>query len=267
MTDRLHLQPQHRAVLEALVREHLPEVEVWAHGSRVHGCSQDGSDLELVLRGPGLKELPAGHVADFEAAVREAHVPFPVEACDWARLPEQFHREIERDHVALADAGRSSITFGTATLGEVTKLTLSSVDKKSKNGEFTVSLCNYMDVYSRSFIQADIPFMTATATRKEIERCRLQTDDVIITKDSEKHDDIGVPALVRENIKGLVCGYHLAILRPSKDKIHGPYLYYALQTGEARHQFHAFANGVTRFGLRKDDSIYSPPLLMTNRFS
>ncbi len=101
MTDRLHLQPQHRAVLEALVREHLPEVEVWAHGSRVHGRSQDGSDLELVLRGPGLKELPAGHVADFEAAVREAHVPFPVEACDWARLPEQFHREIERNHVVF----------------------------------------------------------------------------------------------------------------------------------------------------------------------
>ncbi len=101
MTDRLHLQPQHRAVLEALVREHLPEVEVWAYGSRVHGRSHDGSDLDLVLRGPGLREIPAGNVADFEEAVRESSLPFLVEARDWARLPARFHREIERDHVVL----------------------------------------------------------------------------------------------------------------------------------------------------------------------
>ena len=29
MADRLHLQPKHRRVLEALLREHLPGVEVW----------------------------------------------------------------------------------------------------------------------------------------------------------------------------------------------------------------------------------------------
>ena len=54
MTERLHLSPKHRAVLEALLREHMPGVEVWAYGSRVDGRSHDGSDLDLVLRGPGL---------------------------------------------------------------------------------------------------------------------------------------------------------------------------------------------------------------------
>ncbi len=133
MTDRLHLEPKHRQVLTALLREHLPDVEVWAYGSRVNGRSHDGSDLDLVLRGPGQGEIPADKLADFEEAVRESTIPFLVEARDWARLPERFHREIERDHVVLADAGRSSITFGTAILGKVTKPTLSSVDKKSKN--------------------------------------------------------------------------------------------------------------------------------------
>ena len=37
MADRLHLQPKHREVLEALLQEHLPDVEVWAYGSRVSG--------------------------------------------------------------------------------------------------------------------------------------------------------------------------------------------------------------------------------------
>ncbi len=101
MTDRLHLQPKHREALDALLREHLPDVEVWAYGSRVNGRSHDGSDLDLVLRGPGLKEIPVGNMADFEEAVRESCIPFLVDARDWSRLPEQFHREIEREHVVL----------------------------------------------------------------------------------------------------------------------------------------------------------------------
>ena len=58
MSDRLHLLPRHRRLLETLLRRYLPDVEVWAYGSRVNGRSHDGSDLDLVLRGPGLKEIP-----------------------------------------------------------------------------------------------------------------------------------------------------------------------------------------------------------------
>ena len=101
MADRLHLRPKHRQVLEALLREHLRGVEVWACGSRVSGRSHDGSDLDLVLRGPGLKEIPSGRLGDFEDAVRDSTIPFLVEARDWTRLPERFHQEIERDHVVL----------------------------------------------------------------------------------------------------------------------------------------------------------------------
>ena len=108
MADRLHLQPKHRQVLEVLLREHLPDVEVWAYGSRVSGRSHDGSDLDLVLRGPGLIEIPLVQLGNFEEAVRESTIPFLVEARDWARLPERFHREIERDHVALATNTRST---------------------------------------------------------------------------------------------------------------------------------------------------------------
>ena len=103
MTDRLHLLPRHQRILEELLREHLPGVEVWAYGSRVSGRSHDGSDLDLVLRGPGLAEIPIGQVADFEEAAGESNLPFLVEARDWKRLPEHFHREIERDYVVLVN--------------------------------------------------------------------------------------------------------------------------------------------------------------------
>ncbi len=150
-------------------------------------------------------------------------------------------------------------------LGQVINLTLSSVDKKSKTGERTVQLCNYTDVYNNSFIHGNLDFMMATATEQEIARCSLFAGDVVITKDSEKYDDIGVPALVREDVPKLVCGYHLAILRPSVSEIDGAYLFYALKADNAQRQFHSYANGITRFGLRKADiglvEISLPPLL------
>ena len=151
-----------------------------------------------------------------------------------------------------------------ADLAQVVDLILSSVDKKSKPNEQAVQLCNYMDVYKNSSIWADMDFMVATATEREIEKCSLLAGDVVITKDSEKHDDIGVPALVRKTVSNLVCGYHLAILRPLISEIDGAYLFYALSTIEAQRQFHSFANGITRFGLRKFDiglvEIPVPPL-------
>ena len=103
----LHLSARHRAMLEALLQEHLPEVEVWAYGSRVNGESHDGSDLDLVLRGPGLAKIDISRLVDFEEALRDSTVPFLVEAHDWARLPESFHSSIERDYVALVEKDRS----------------------------------------------------------------------------------------------------------------------------------------------------------------
>ena len=56
-----------------------------------------------------------------------------------------------------------------------------------------IRLCNYVDVYKNDRITSAIPFMSATASQDEIERFRLKQGDVLITKDSEAWDDIGVP--------------------------------------------------------------------------
>lgn len=103
MTDRLHLPTKHRRILTKLLRQHLPDVETWAYGSRVNGRSHEGSDLDLVLRGPRLDAMPLERLIDFEEAVRESTIPILVEARDWARLPERFQREIERQYVVVAE--------------------------------------------------------------------------------------------------------------------------------------------------------------------
>ncbi len=102
MTDRLDLPRRYRDQLETLLNKHVPGVEVWAYGSRVNGESHEGSDLDLVLRGPALESLHGGFY-DLLEAIEKSNIPILIQAHDWAILPESFHREIERGYVVVQE--------------------------------------------------------------------------------------------------------------------------------------------------------------------
>jgi type I restriction enzyme S subunit len=125
----------------------------------------------------------------------------------------------------------------------------SGVDKNTNEGEVPVLLCNYVDVYKNDRITANIDFMKATATPEEIRAFELKAGDVIITKDSESWDDIAVPAFVPETLAGVVCAYHLALIRSFSGEMNGEFLFRAFLSDPVVNQFRVSANGVTRFGL------------------
>lgn len=127
----------------------------------------------------------------------------------------------------------------------------SGVDKHSFDDEIAVRLCNYTDVYKYDHITGDMDFLQATATEAEINRFTLSPGDVIITKDSETPEDIAASALVMPSAKGVVCGYHLALLRPY-EAFYGPFVAWAMRSREVLSQFTIFARGITRFGLTTD---------------
>ena len=266
MTSPVDIRPDHLEIVQGILREHLPVgVKVWVFGSRANWTTKDSSDLDIALEGENkLSHKLLGVLKD---AFEESTLPYTVDVVDLHAVSHAFKQIVKQQRVpfpALSASGHSGNAWTRVPLDDVIDLQLSSVDKKSKANEQVVQLCNYMDVYNNNFIHADMGFMAATATEREIAKCSLAAGDVVITKDSEKHDDIGVPALVREDIPDLVCGYHLAILRPSTSEINGAYLFYTLSTAEAQRQFHSYANGITRFGLRKADiglvEIPLPPL-------
>ena len=101
MADGLDLLPRHRAAIRALLAQHLPEVEVWVYGSRADGRSHGGSDLDLVLRAPGLVPIPARRLARLRGALQDSRIPFLVETHDWARMPAEFRGRIEAAHIVL----------------------------------------------------------------------------------------------------------------------------------------------------------------------
>lgn len=132
---------------------------------------------------------------------------------------------------------------------EVAEVKISNVDKKSKENEPNVFLCNYIDVYNNEFIDNQINFMKSTASFDQIKKLSLIEGDVIITKDSESPDDIAIPSLVNGKLINVVCGYHLALLRPNKNSIHSYFLLKLLESKKINDQFFIATNGVTRFGI------------------
>jgi type I restriction enzyme, S subunit len=150
----------------------------------------------------------------------------------------------------LDDSGkRFEGVWGDLFLHDVAKIIVSPVDKKVVEGETPVELCNYTDVYYNTRITKSLNFMKATAKQSEIEKYTLKVNDVIITKDSETPGDIAVPALVSEDLGGVVCGYHLAIIRPNACLVEGAYLNYLFSMPKTRYYFFTLATGATRFGL------------------
>ena len=128
---------------------------------------------------------------------------------------------------------------------------LSNVDKKSEEGQSEVFLCNYVDVYYNEWIRRRVDFMSATAREDQIRRFSLRKGDVLITKDSESWTDIAVPAVVAQDLPDVLCGYHLAHIRPDSN-CYGAFLSRALAAIGPRDQYQSSANGITRFGLTGD---------------
>lgn len=139
----------------------------------------------------------------------------------------------------------------------------SNVDKTIADDEEPVQLCNYTDVYYNDRITRDLEFMQGSATVAEIEKYQLKRGQVIITKDSEGWDDIGIPALVTEDMPDVLCGYHLSVFEPGPD-LDGAFLAWLCRSDPLNDQFKLGANGVTRYGLgqypMKNALVALPPI-------
>lgn len=134
-------------------------------------------------------------------------------------------------------------------LKDIVDIRVSNVDKKIYPNKSFVKLCNYMDAYSNDYITSKISFSAGSADANEVQRFGLKINDVMITKDSETPEDIAVSSVVIEELENVVCGYHLAILRPVKDELDGKFLMLKLKQPELKNYFYSVANGSTRYGL------------------
>ena len=131
----------------------------------------------------------------------------------------------------------------------VAKILPSNVDKHIYPDEIQVRLCNYTDVYYNDYITVDTVLKKGSCKESEFTKFALRKGDVIITKDSETPDDIGVPTYVKDNLDNVVCGYHLTMIRPITCR--GEFVFRFIQSDRTRRYFELESNGITRYGLGK----------------
>jgi len=127
----------------------------------------------------------------------------------------------------------------------------SSVDRHELEEEIRVAICHYPQAYKNEKINTETALSTGTCNQNELDNFSLKKGQVIITKDSETADDIGIPTYVEEDIPNAVCGYHLAILQSTHKNFNTKFLFRYLQSNHVNYYFENNSNGVTRFGLGK----------------
>ena len=100
LNANIDLTPEQRRIILGLLRTHLPNVTVWAYGSRVRWNARPYSDLDLVaFTAPGQES----QLANLKDAFEESNLPFGVDLLAWDDLPESFHRRIKKDYAVLQE--------------------------------------------------------------------------------------------------------------------------------------------------------------------
>ena len=261
MADRLHLSARHQRVLEALLRTHLPDVGVWAYGSRVNGRSHGGSDLDLVLRGPGLKEIPGSRLADFEEAVRESTIPFLVEARDWARLPERFHREIGREYMVLVESARGFLPD--ETLRDYFTLQRGTTYKNRLLGQDGPVLLGLGSIQRNGGFRAD---NLRTYGGDCPENLLVRPGELYVSlKDVTQSADLlgAVARLPTDHRPGRLTQDTVKLV-PKREDLSFDYIHWLLRTPEYRHYCRARATGTTNLGLPREDFLAFPVPRLTS---
>ena len=149
-------------------------------------------------------------------------------------------------------------------LGDVARVEISGVDKKTTAGETSVRLCNFTDVYKNWAITTPMydSFMVASANEREIEKFTLHRGQVAVTKDSETRNDIGIPTYIADSFDDVLLGYHCALITPDESQLNGKYLNAFLHTEFIQKFFCANASGSGQRYTLSIETLNSIPLYL-----
>lgn len=102
---KVDLAPHDRAEVARILQAQVPELEVWAFGSRVKGTAKPYSDLDLALI--TAHPLSLERSGALREAFDESDLPIRVDLVDWATTSASFRKIIEQNKVVI-QAGKGA---------------------------------------------------------------------------------------------------------------------------------------------------------------
>ena len=95
---QLQLTPAQAQQLLSLLFQHVPQLQVWAFGSRVKGTARPSSDLDLVFFAEEADKPLLGHLRE---ALEESLLPFAVDILVWNDISADFQAHIQSQFIEL----------------------------------------------------------------------------------------------------------------------------------------------------------------------
>jgi type I restriction enzyme S subunit len=129
-------------------------------------------------------------------------------------------------------------------LGEFTS---SGIDKKINPEESLVKIINFTDIYKNKnhILDNNIDYMVVSAPENKIKQHLVKKGDLIFLPSSETYEDLGLSALVNEELENTSFSYHVINFRISPDMNH-EFKKYLTNNNFVLNQFAREGQGTTR---------------------
>ncbi len=100
LAQRMEVDIDSLEALISIIRQAIPEFEVWVFGSRVNGDHHETSDIDLVILGQG-DMLDLDRIIDLRIDLDESDIPYLVDVVQFDYLNERMQDHIKKSHLVL----------------------------------------------------------------------------------------------------------------------------------------------------------------------
>lgn len=255
-TPNIDLNPHDLAEVQRVLKEYVPQYEVWAFGSRVTWTAKAYSDLDLAIITD--KPLSLGTLADLKNAFDESDLSIKVDLVDWATTGEAFREIIKKTAVVVQEAAKIKMADWSAHNLEDCMEAI--IDYRGKTPEKTKS---------------GIPLITA----KVVKGGRIEpTDEYIAAEDYDSWMRRGLPKagdvvmtteaplgeIAQLGSEQVALAQRLITLRGKQNLLDNTFLKFLMQSDDVQDQLRARASGTTVLGIKQSElrkiTLTLPPL-------
>lgn len=240
-----------------LLRQYVPEFDVWAFGSRVKWTAKSHSDLDLAIITS--EPLSLSRFAELREVFDESVLPFRVDIVDWAATSESFRRIIERDKLVIQSGQTSHMLSTQFPVFSLEECLDALIDYRGKTPEKTSSGIPLVTekVIKGGRIERPTEFIAPDDYDLWMRRGLPNRGDVVMTTEAP----LGEVAQLGDEKVALA--QWVITLRGKPGFLDNTYLLYLLQTEEMQEQLRARATGTTVLGIKQSElrkiSVRVPP--------
>ena len=254
MTAKIDLAPDHLAMVQAILAQHLPEnATVWVVGSRATWTAKEFSDLDLAVE--GAQALPLATLATLKEALSEAPLPFKVDVIDWHSITSEFRDVLEAERVMLAEAGEKrgekvtgigGLSWAETTLSHLIEVRHGYAFKGeyfNDNGEGDVLLTPGNFAVGGGFQLNKLKFYSGP----KVPDYELSPGDLIVTMTdlSKAADTLGYPALIPEDGRTYLHNERLGLVTLISEETSLEFVYWYMRSPKYRNEILADYTGST----------------------